>query len=73
MVGEKKNVGVITLNRPKALNALCKGLMTEVAKALDVFESDKGVGAIIITGKSKVTLTERWACLLEFELFSMNL
>lgn len=29
-VGEKKNVGLITLNRPKALNALCKQLMDEV-------------------------------------------
>lgn len=29
-VGEKKNIGLITLNRPKALNALCKQLMEEV-------------------------------------------
>lgn len=51
--GEKKNVALITLNRPKALNALCKGLMTEVAQALDIYESDKAIGAIIITGSEK--------------------
>ncbi|KAF7265810.1 hypothetical protein GWI33_020884 [Rhynchophorus ferrugineus] len=52
-VGSKNNVGVITLNRPKALNALCNGLMLEVAKALDGFESDSNIGAIVITGSEK--------------------
>lgn len=51
--GEKKNVGFIQLNRPKALNALCDGLMMEVGKALDTFEADSEVGAIIITGSEK--------------------
>jgi enoyl-CoA hydratase len=51
--GEKKNVAVITLNRPKALNALCGPLMTEVAKALDIFEADGTIGAIVITGSEK--------------------
>ncbi|XP_971757.2 enoyl-CoA hydratase, mitochondrial [Tribolium castaneum] len=51
--GARNNVGVITLNRPKALNALCNGLMQEVADALDVFEKDNDVGAIIITGSEK--------------------
>ncbi|XP_051507961.1 enoyl-CoA hydratase, mitochondrial-like isoform X2 [Myxocyprinus asiaticus] len=51
--GEKKNVGFIQLNRPKALNALCDGLMCEVGKALDTFESDSEVGAIVITGSEK--------------------
>lgn len=51
--GEKKNVGFIQLNRPKALNALCDGLMLEVGKALDTFEQDTGVGAIVITGSEK--------------------
>jgi enoyl-CoA hydratase len=54
VVGEKKNVGLITLNRPKALNALNKGLMSEVARALGEFESDKSIGAIVITGSEKV-------------------
>ena len=51
--GEKANVGVITLNRPKALNALCDGLMKEVSLALETFENDPVVGAIIITGSER--------------------
>ncbi|VEN59177.1 unnamed protein product [Callosobruchus maculatus] len=51
--GQNKNVGIIQLNRPKALNALCNGLMSEVAKALDHLEADSSVGAIIITGSEK--------------------
>jgi len=51
--GEKKNVGLITLNRPKALNALCGQLMTELSQALTEFESDTSVGAIVITGSEK--------------------
>lgn len=53
LVGEKKNVALITLNRPKALNALCNGLMNEVSQALDQFDSDDNVGAIVITGSEK--------------------
>jgi hypothetical protein len=51
--GEKKNVGVITLNRPKALNALCDGLMREVSDAVEKFENDDSVGALVITGSEK--------------------
>ncbi|KZS16779.1 Enoyl-CoA hydratase [Daphnia magna] len=51
--GAKTNVGVITLNRPKALNALCDALMREVSDALDDLEKDKDVGAVIITGSEK--------------------
>jgi enoyl-CoA hydratase len=51
--GEKKNVGLITLNRPKALNALCDGLMREVGDAVDKFENDDSVGALVITGSEK--------------------
>merc|ERR1712071_415661 len=51
--GEKTNVGVITLNRPKALNALCNALMTEVGQAITAFELDENVGAIIITGSER--------------------
>ncbi|TKS85525.1 Enoyl-CoA hydratase, mitochondrial [Collichthys lucidus] len=51
--GEKNNVGFIQLNRPKALNALCDGLMREVGQALDVFEADGDVGAIVITGSDR--------------------
>lgn len=51
--GEENNVGFIQLNRPKALNALCDGLMREVGQALDNFEADSGVGAIVITGSER--------------------
>ncbi|CAF98693.1 unnamed protein product [Tetraodon nigroviridis] len=51
--GEEKNVGFIQLNRPKALNALCDGLMREVGQALDTFEADSDVGAIVITGSER--------------------
>lgn len=52
-VGAKKNIAVITLNRPKALNALCNDLMQEVANAVDFYERDGEVGAIILTGSEK--------------------
>ncbi|CAD5233264.1 unnamed protein product [Bursaphelenchus xylophilus] len=52
-VGEKKNVGLITLNRPKALNALNRGLMNEIAEQVVEFDNDKSVGAIVLTGSEK--------------------
>ena len=51
--GEKQNVGLVTLNRPRALNALCDGLMAEVAEALKEYDSDSTVGAIVLTGSEK--------------------
>uniref|UniRef100_A0A8C4DE30 Enoyl-CoA hydratase, mitochondrial n=1 Tax=Dicentrarchus labrax TaxID=13489 RepID=A0A8C4DE30_DICLA len=51
--GDQSNVGFIQLNRPKALNALCDGLMKEVGQALDAFETDSEVGAIVITGSDR--------------------
>ncbi|XP_070581324.1 enoyl-CoA hydratase, mitochondrial-like [Ptychodera flava] len=51
--GEKKNVGLIRLNRPKALNALCDGLMTELKSVLDDFEGDKDIGCVVLTGGEK--------------------
>ncbi|XP_071107445.1 enoyl-CoA hydratase, mitochondrial-like isoform X1 [Haliotis cracherodii] len=51
--GEKSNVGLIQLNRPKALNALCDGLMKEVSVALDQFEKDRGVGCVVLTGSER--------------------
>ncbi|KAG7512835.1 hypothetical protein JOB18_041130 [Solea senegalensis] len=51
--GEKKDVGLIQLNRPKALNALCGGLMKEVGLALDSFEADSDIGAVVITGSER--------------------
>ena len=46
-------VGVITLNRPQALNALNGKLIGEINKALDKFEKDKGIGCVVITGSEK--------------------
>ncbi|KAA5607238.1 enoyl-CoA hydratase [Roseospira marina] len=46
-------VGVIILNRPKALNALSRGLMRELTQALDAFEANTDIGAIVLTGSEK--------------------
>jgi len=46
-------VGLITLNRPQALNALCDALIRELGAALDGFERDAGIGAIVVTGSEK--------------------
>ena len=46
-------VGLITLNRPKQLNALNDGLMDEVGAALLAFDADEGIGAIVLTGSDK--------------------
>jgi enoyl-CoA hydratase len=46
-------VGVITLDRPQALNALCDPLMDELGAALLAFDADDGVGAIVLTGSPK--------------------
>jgi enoyl-CoA hydratase len=46
-------VGLITLNRPKALNALNDALMDELGAALLAFDADEGIGAIVITGSEK--------------------
>src|SRR6185503_3372281 len=47
---QKGRVGVITLNRPKQLNALSPGLMKELGQALLALDADAGVGAILLTG-----------------------
>lgn len=46
-------VGLITLNRPAQLNALNDQLITELNQALDGFEADEGIGAIVVTGSEK--------------------
>jgi enoyl-CoA hydratase len=53
LVETRGQVGLITLNRPQALNALSAGLVAEMAQALDVFEADDAIGCIIITGSEK--------------------
>jgi len=44
---------VATLNRPKALNALCNDLMHELNDVLDAFDKDEKIGAIVITGSER--------------------
>jgi len=51
--GTDGRVGLVTLNRPKALNALCAGLMDELIRALNDFDNDPTVGAIVVTGSEK--------------------
>lgn len=46
-------VGIIELNRPKALNALCDPLMQEVISAATEFDQDSKIGAIVLTGSEK--------------------
>jgi enoyl-CoA hydratase len=53
VVETKGKVGLIMLNRPKALNALNAALIDELNLALDGFEQDKEVGAIVITGSER--------------------
>lgn len=53
IVETRGKVGLITLNRPKALNALNDDLMNELGDALRRFEADENVGAMVITGSDK--------------------
>jgi len=46
-------VGLVTLNRPKQLNALNDALMTELGDALLKFDADESIGAIVLTGNDK--------------------
>ncbi len=53
LVEKRDAVGLITLNRPQALNALCAALIDELAAALDDLEADEGIGAIVVTGSER--------------------
>src|SRR3712207_9551054 len=53
LVETRGKVGLITLNRPQALNALNSALLNEVNQALDAFEADQTIGCIVITGSEK--------------------
>src|SRR6478672_11039732 len=52
-VEQKGRVGVITLERPKQLNALNPQLMQELGAALQAYDADQGIGAIVIAGNEK--------------------
>ncbi|GAP33840.1 enoyl-CoA hydratase [Piscinibacter sakaiensis] len=45
--------GVITLNRPKQLNALNDGLMDELGAAMQAYDADEAIGCIVLTGSEK--------------------
>ena len=53
LVEQRGKVGLITLNRPKALNALSRGLVADVNDALDKFGAEAEIGAVVITGSEK--------------------
>jgi enoyl-CoA hydratase len=53
LVERRGAVGIVTLNRPQALNALNAGLIAELAQAFDDLEADDAIGAIVLTGNDK--------------------
>lgn len=53
LVETRGAVGLIRLNRPKALNALSDGLVTDLEAALDAFEADGDIHVIVVTGSEK--------------------
>ncbi|WP_299147757.1 enoyl-CoA hydratase-related protein, partial [uncultured Comamonas sp.] len=50
---EAEKIGVVTLNRPKQLNALNDQLMNELGEALAAFDADEKIGCMIVTGSEK--------------------
>lgn len=53
LVSTKGKVGIVQLNRPKALNALNTPLMLELNEALQDFDSNNDIGAMVVTGSEK--------------------
>jgi enoyl-CoA hydratase len=53
LVETRERVGLIMLNRPKALNALNDALMDELGQALLAFDADEAIGAIVLTGSDR--------------------
>ncbi|MBE9553629.1 MAG: enoyl-CoA hydratase [Proteobacteria bacterium] len=53
IVEKREAVGLITLNRPQALNALCNALIAELGQALDDMEADDAIGCVVLTGSEK--------------------
>ncbi len=53
LVETRGNVGLITLNRPDALNALNSALIEDLYQALEAFEADEAIGCIVVTGSEK--------------------
>ncbi|HHJ07306.1 MAG TPA: enoyl-CoA hydratase, partial [Anaerolineae bacterium] len=53
LVETKDRVGVVTINRPKAMNALNGQVMSEMTAALQAFDADDAIGAMVITGNER--------------------
>src|SRR5207253_3741127 len=53
IVESKGSVGIITLNRPKMLNALSFGVFREIAAAIDDLEADGKIGCIVLAGSEQ--------------------
>jgi len=53
ITGTRGRVGLVTLNRPGALNALNTTVMRELVAALKAFDADAGIGAVVLTGSEK--------------------
>jgi enoyl-CoA hydratase len=53
LVERRDRIGLVTLNRPKALNALCAELIAELEQALNGLEADSNVAVIVVTGNEK--------------------
>lgn len=53
LVETRGRVGLVTLNRPKALNALNDALMDELGAALTAFDQDEAIGCIVVTGSER--------------------
>jgi enoyl-CoA hydratase len=53
-IEQRDKVGIVTLSRPKAMNALNDALMDELGAALLAFDADDGIGCIVLTGGDRV-------------------
>ena len=53
LVETRGRVGLVTLNRPEALNAINRRLVAELNEALDRFEADPGIGCVVVTGSER--------------------
>ena len=51
--GANNQVGLVQLNRPKALNALCDELMKELGEAMESLDNDPYIGAVVLTGSTR--------------------
>ena len=53
LVETRGAVGLVTLHRPQALNALCHALMDELTHAIEAFDADESIGCMVLTGSAK--------------------